>query len=56
MPAKSKAQQKFMSGVAHGTIPAPKGLSKAEARDFARTPTKGLPKHASPKRTKRTKR
>jgi hypothetical protein len=43
MPAKSKAQQKFMAMVEHGVIKGPKGLSREEARDFARTPTKGLP-------------
>lgn len=50
MPARSKAQQRFMAGVAHGNIKAPKGLSKAEARDFARTPTKNLPAHAKRKK------
>lgn len=45
MPAKSKAQQKFMAMVAHGAIKGPKGLSKAEAMKFAKTPTKKLPAH-----------
>ena len=43
MPAKSVAQRRFMAMVEHGEIPAPKGLSKKEAGDFAKTPEKGLP-------------
>ena len=43
MPAKSKAQQRYMAMVEHEVIKGPKGLSKEEARDFAKTPTKGLP-------------
>lgn len=44
MPAKSKAQQRFMGmcskhpGQAHGECP-----DKETAREFARTPRKGLP-------------
>jgi hypothetical protein len=44
MPAKSQAQRKYMAMVEHGVIPAPKGLSKKEASEFASTPEKGLPK------------
>ncbi len=33
MPAKSRAQHRFMEGVAHGTIKAP-GLSKREAVEY----------------------
>ncbi len=43
MPAVSKKQQRFMAMVSHGKIPAPKGLSKKEARKFAKTKHKGLP-------------
>lgn len=50
MPARSKAQQKYMAMVAAGKIAAPKGLSTREAKDFARTPTKGLPTHAKKKK------
>lgn len=45
--AVSKAQQRFMGMVAAGKIPAPKGLSKKEARKFAKTKHKGLPDHVS---------
>ena len=41
--AVSKAQQRFMAMVAHGKIDAPKGLSKKEARKFAKTKHDGLP-------------
>lgn len=34
MPAKSKAQYRFMQGVASGSIKAP-GLSKKQAKEFA---------------------
>jgi hypothetical protein len=43
MPAVSKKQQEFMAMVEHGKIKAPSGLSKKQAGDFARTPTKNLP-------------
>lgn len=43
MPAKSKAQQKYMAMVAAGKIEAPKGLSKEEARKIAKTKHDGLP-------------
>ena len=35
MPAKSKAQYRFMQGVAHGTIEA-EGLSKKKAAEYVR--------------------
>ena len=41
--AVSKAQQRFMAMVSHGKIDAPKGLSKKEARKFAKTKHDGLP-------------
>jgi hypothetical protein len=45
MPAKSKDQFRFMQGVLSGSIPAPKGLSKAEATDFVKgVDYKKLPK------------
>lgn len=49
MPAKSKAQQQYMAMVAHGSTKGPKGLSKAEAMKFAKTPTKKLPAHVKKK-------
>lgn len=46
MPAKSKAQFRFMKAVEHGDAKAP-GLSKAEAREYtAGQSPKGLPKKA----------
>jgi hypothetical protein len=46
MPATSKAQYRFMQGVAHGNIKA-KGLSKAKASEFVKgQSSKGLPKRA----------
>lgn len=41
--AVSRAQQRFMGMVAAGKIDPPKGLSKKEARKFAKTKHKGLP-------------
>jgi hypothetical protein len=41
--AVSIAQQRFMGMVASGKIKAPKGLSKDEARKFAKTKHDGLP-------------
>jgi hypothetical protein len=49
MPAKSKAQQKFMAMAEHGVIPAPKGMTKKEMHDFASTPSKDLPAHTKKK-------
>lgn len=45
MPAKSKAQFRFMQAVAHGTAKKkPKGLSKEEASEFVSGQSpKGLP-------------
>jgi len=49
MPASSKAQFRFMQGVAHGSIKA-KGLSKAKAAEFVKGQSpKGLPKRAKKK-------
>ena len=48
MPAKSRAQFRFMQAVAHGTAKKkPKGLSRAEAKEFVggQSP-KGLPEYA----------
>ena len=49
MPAKSKAQYGFMQAVAHGKArKKPKGLSKAEAKEFVEGQSpKGLPKKVS---------
>jgi hypothetical protein len=47
MPAKSKAQERFMAGVAYGSIKKP-GLSKEKAKEFV-TPTAGLPERVKPK-------
>lgn len=57
MPAKSKAQQKFM-GMVHAAqtgdkaaspevAAAAKSMSKKSAKDFASTSQKGLPEHKS---------
>ena len=43
MPAKSKAQQRFMAMCAHGTHPRGQCPSKDVARDYAKTPRKSLP-------------
>lgn len=52
MPAKSKAQAKFMHAVASGSVKA-KGLSKKQAAEFvAGQSTKGLPEHTKPKKRK----
>jgi len=49
MPAKSKAQARFMRGVASGDIKA-KGLSKKEAKEFVEGhSTKGLPEKVKKK-------
>lgn len=63
MPAKSKAQQKFMGMVLaakEGSKPASpavakaaKGMSAESARDFAATKTKKLPAHVGVKREKK---
>ncbi len=45
--AVSKAQQRFMGMIAAGKIDAPKGLSKKEARKFAKTKHDGLPERVS---------
>lgn len=34
MPAKSGPQYRFMQGIAHGSIPATGGLTKAKAEEF----------------------
>jgi len=47
MPAKSKAQQRYMAMVAIGKIKAPKGLSRKEARKFAKTKHDDLPERVS---------
>jgi hypothetical protein len=45
MPAKSRAQFRFMQSVAHGDAKAP-GLSKKEAKEFvAGQSPKNLPEH-----------
>lgn len=50
MPAKSKAQERYMAGVANGSIKNP-SLSKAKAQEFVGS-TKGLPEHVKPKSKK----
>lgn len=48
MPPTSKAQARFMRGVASGSIQAP-GLSKEEANEYVSGhPTKELPERAAP--------
>lgn len=47
MPAKSKAQFRYMEGVAHGSIKA-KGLSRSQAAEYVRGQSpKGLPERKS---------
>lgn len=47
MPATSKAQYRFMQGIAHGNISAP-GLSKKKAAEYVSgQSTKGLPEKKS---------
>ena len=49
MPPRSKAQFRYMQGVAHGTIKK-RGLSPAKAAEFvAGTSPKGLPKRVRKK-------
>ena len=49
MPAKSKAQYRFMKGVAGGSIKAP-GLSKQQAAEYTAGQTpKALPARTKPK-------
>jgi hypothetical protein len=45
MPAESKSQRRLMGACSHGAKYAscPKGMTKAQMRDFASTPEKGLP-------------
>jgi hypothetical protein len=50
MPAKSKAQERFMAAIAHGNLKK-KGLSKETAEDFVGS-TKGLPEHKKPLKSK----
>lgn len=45
--AVSKSQQRFMGMVAAGKIDPPKGLSKKEARKFAKTKHDGLPERVT---------
>lgn len=51
MPAKSKAQLRFMAGIASGSITPPKGLSRKEAAEFVHATPKGakLPARAKAK-------
>jgi hypothetical protein len=50
MPAKSKAQQAYFAMCEHGKIACPKGVTKKVAKEFASTPTKGLPKKVKRKK------
>jgi len=45
--AVSKAQQRYMGMIASGKIKGPKGLSKAEARKFAKTKHDDLPERVT---------
>lgn len=51
MPVKSKAQEKLMQGIAHGTIPPKGGLTKEKAAEFLnKTPKNAnLPEKAKKK-------
>ncbi len=48
MPAVSKAQARYMCGICHGSIPAPKSLTQTQACDFC-TSQKGLPERKKSK-------
>ena len=52
MPAPSKASQRLMAMCEHGVKldACPKHMTKAQMRDYARTPRKGLPEHVKKKR------
>lgn len=50
MPAKSKAQQHYFGMIEGGARPRPKGMSAKQVKDFASTPTKGLPKRVKAKK------
>ena len=50
MPAKSKAQQRFMAMCDHGTHPRGQCPDQATAREFAKTPRRGLPEHVRKKK------
>jgi hypothetical protein len=55
MPAKSKAQARFMRAVESGSIKK-KGLSKEKAAEFVEgVPTKKLPEKKKPAKKKKTK-
>ena len=43
MPAKSKAQQRYMGACAHADHPPAQRPDRETAREIARTPHKGLP-------------
>ena len=49
MPAKSKAQQRFMAGVATGNIPAPEGLDKKTAEEYMVAGKKNMPERVAKK-------
>lgn len=55
MPAKSKAQARFMRAVASGSVKK-KGLSKKEAKEYVSGhSTKGLPEKKKPKKKRKKK-
>lgn len=51
MPAESKAQRRLMAACENGAdYPScPKGMTKSQEHDFAKTPEKGLPERKKPK-------
>lgn len=51
MPARSKAQFRFMEGVAHGSIRPKGGLTKDQAAEYVSGQSpKGLPEKIKPKK------
>jgi hypothetical protein len=54
MPATSRAQWRFMHGVASGDIPPPPGLTRAKAAEYvAGQSSKGLPARAKKRKKRR---
>jgi hypothetical protein len=43
MPARSKKQQQFFGMIEAGKIKQPKGMTAKAVKEFASTPTRGLP-------------
>ena len=50
MPAKSRAQARYFAACAHADHPPERCPDRETAREYARTPRKGLPERKAPKR------